>query len=138
MPDKSITCAPAGIARLGPTSRMRVPSTMITWLVRMRAVSGSSSRPARITVTGAWAPSELPNNTAARMTSAVRRRTHLFITASEAVIIEGNYLIAGLERRRRQRWHAQPPRLHDAHRPLMSRFRRVGKPLEPDRQDVAI
>src|SRR5688572_31828562 len=30
---------------------MRVPSTRITWLVRMRPASGSSSRPARIAVT---------------------------------------------------------------------------------------
>src|SRR4051812_43382240 len=51
MRDRSITCAPAGIATFGPTSRMRVPSTRMIWLVRIRPASASSRRPARIAVT---------------------------------------------------------------------------------------
>src|ERR1051326_4600283 len=52
MPERSITCAPAGTATFGPTSRILLPSTTMIWLVRTRPASGSRRRPARIAVIG--------------------------------------------------------------------------------------
>src|SRR5713101_5780199 len=76
MRDKSITCAPAGIATFGPTSRILVPSTRITWFVRMRPPSASRRRPARIAVTGAagcWAASVTPASAHSTNENATRR-----------------------------------------------------------------
>src|SRR5262245_29197402 len=49
--DRSITVAPAGIARLAPTSLIFSPSIMMIWLAAALPVSGSISRPALIAVT---------------------------------------------------------------------------------------
>src|SRR5437899_3904388 len=76
MRDKSITCAPAGIATFGPTARILVPSTRITWFVRMRPPSASRRRPARIAVTGAagcWAASVTPASAHSTNENATRR-----------------------------------------------------------------
>jgi len=50
--DKSITVAPAGIARLAPTPLIFSPSMRITWSMVAVPVSGSISRPALIAVIG--------------------------------------------------------------------------------------
>src|SRR5215203_247735 len=52
MPDRSMTCAPAGIARLAPIAVNLPPCTRMTWLVATVPDSGSTSRPARMAVTG--------------------------------------------------------------------------------------